>query len=62
MEPKNRNSQEWREWFVRHRYGATMVELLKNSDTREYEILKDYLHDLTLEKYIIPGKKIKKNK
>jgi hypothetical protein len=52
MEPENRNSEEWREWFVRHRYGATTVELFKKSSYKELSILKNFLLDLIFQKNV----------
>jgi hypothetical protein len=46
MEPLNKKSPKWREWFVRHHFGATTVELAKIVELKELRVFKSYLIDM----------------
>jgi hypothetical protein len=59
-EPENKNSFEWREWYVRRNFGATTVEMIKIADIKNLSIFKDYLFDVYLEKVVQNNKTIEK--
>jgi hypothetical protein len=50
MEPENKNSPKWREWYAREHFGATTVELAKIVEPKELLIFKSFLIDLIKEK------------
>jgi hypothetical protein len=46
-EPKDKNSHEWRDWFVRHNFGPTTAIAIKATQTREpLDILKKFIEDI----------------
>ena len=45
MEPKDKNSQQWRNWFVRHHFGALTAEAIVRATKKELEILREFVAD-----------------
>lgn len=50
MEPRKKNSPEWRDWFVRHQFGGMTVASIKQADKKELEIMQLFLKDVIDEK------------
>lgn len=46
MEPHDKNSQEWRDWFVRHHFGGQTAASIKSAAKEELEILREFLIDI----------------
>ena len=46
MEPKNKESEEWREWFVRHNFGATTAGAIKIATKEELLVLQKFVADI----------------
>ncbi len=47
-EPKNRNSPEWRDWYVRHTFGGTFTEMIKitSAGNGSLDILVKFINDV----------------
>ena len=43
MEPKDKNSFEWREWYVRHTFGAMTAESIKIATANDLDILIEFV-------------------
>ena len=43
MEPENKNSPEWRYWFVRHNFGATTAARIISATKEELKVLEEYI-------------------
>jgi len=52
MEPRNKNSQEWRYWFVRRHFGGLTAASIRNATKEELEILQTFLKNVIKEKKI----------
>lgn len=50
MEPKDKKSKEWRDWFVRHKFGGMTIASIKMGSKEELKILQAYLKDIIKEK------------
>ncbi|MCP4577189.1 MAG: hypothetical protein GY846_12980 [Deltaproteobacteria bacterium] len=43
MEPKDKDSVEWKDWFVRHKFGPMTAVAINGADVDELDILLDYV-------------------
>lgn len=50
MEPQDKNSRQWRDWFARHHFGGLTAASIRHATLEELEILKKYLKDVIEEK------------
>lgn len=50
MEPKDKKSKEWRDWFARHKFGGMAITSIKMGSEEELKILQVYLKDIIKEK------------
>jgi len=47
-EPKDKDSPKWRDWYVRHTFGGTFVEMIKimAGDNGSLNILTKFINDV----------------
>ena len=50
MEPKDKDSLEWKEWFVRHKFGGTLAIAIKMADPKDLDILIEFARQIQKEK------------
>ena len=46
MEPKNKDSLKWKEWFVRHKFGASVAIGITMAEAKELDILIDFAKNI----------------
>ena len=46
-EPEDKNSPEWRHWYVRHNFGGLLAAFIKaTSDKKSLDILVKFIEDV----------------
>ena len=50
MEPKDKNSMEWKEWFVRHTFGAMTAESIKIATVKDLNVLIEFVQAIQRER------------
>ena len=46
MEPKDKDCLEWKDWFVRHKFGPMVAMSIKSATIKDLEILLDFVRDI----------------
>ena len=49
-EPKDKDSREWRDWFVRHKFGPMVAMSIKTATPNDLDILIDFAREIKNEK------------
>lgn len=50
MEPKDKDTMEWKDWFVRHRFGPMVAMSIKTAQVKDLDILIDFAREIRNEK------------
>ena len=50
VEPKDNDSMEWKDWFVRHRFGPMVAMSIKTAQVKDLDILIDFAREIRNEK------------
>ena len=50
VEPKDKDSMEWQDWFVRHRFGPMVAMSIKRAPEKDLNVLIDSAREIRNEK------------
>ena len=50
VEPRDKDSMEWKDWFVRHRFGPMVAMSIKTALVKDLDVLIDFAGEITNEK------------
>lgn len=50
MEPIDMDSMEWKDWFVRHRFGPMVAMSIKTAQAKDLDVLINFAREIKDEK------------
>jgi hypothetical protein len=43
LDPEDKNSMQWKDWYVRHKFGPMAAAAINTADIHDLDILLDYV-------------------